>query len=83
MDDFDKEIEKLGQRIREIRKHRKLTLLDLEVGIGIANGDLSKIERGLQKVEVLTIYRIAKGLNVEMKALYDYDGPLPDNSAKK
>ncbi len=72
---MDKEIieaklKAFGKRMREIRKQKKMTLVDLEVEIGITNGTLSKIENGLQNIEFITIIRIAHGLGVEAKELF-------------
>lgn len=68
---------RFGQRMREIRKHKNLTILDLEATTGIDNGKISKIERGLINVEFYTIARIADALGVEIMDLFNYDGPLP------
>ena len=76
---FQAELEKLGMRIKIIRTHRKLRLLDLEVLSGINDSDISRYERGKENIEFLTIYKLAKALEVEVYVLTDYHGPLPDN----
>ncbi len=76
-DDFDIELKKLGERIRKIRKSRKMTLVDLQLASGIHDTDLSRIERGLDNIEFHTIFKIAQGLRVQTKDLLNYDGPLP------
>jgi transcriptional regulator with XRE-family HTH domain len=81
--DFNLELEKLGERIKAIRKHRKLTLLDLETLSGINDSDLSRYEQGKENLEFLSIFKIANALKVEINSLFDYDGPLPDNKAFK
>ena len=80
-DDFDIELNKLGERIKKIRKSRKLTLVDLQLSSGIHDTDLSRIERGLDNIEFSTIFKIAKGLDLETKDLMDYNGPLPNSPA--
>jgi transcriptional regulator with XRE-family HTH domain len=82
-DGFDIELEKLGERIRKIRKAKALTLVDLQLLSGIHDTDLSRIERGLDNIEFLTVYKIAKGLDLATKELLDYDGALPDNTNVK
>ncbi len=67
---IDAKLKAFGKRMREIRKQKKMTLVDLEVEIGITNGTLSKIENGLQNIEFITIIRIAEGLEVEAKELF-------------
>jgi transcriptional regulator with XRE-family HTH domain len=76
MDDYPVELRKMGARMRAIRKHKGLKLLDLETSTGIYDSELSRIERGLVKVEVHTVFRIAKALGVEIMDIFDYDGPL-------
>lgn len=78
--DFSLELEKLGKRIRQVRKHRKLRLLDLEVLSKINDSDLSRYEQGKENIEFQTIVKIAIALDVDVKTLVDYDGPLPDNA---
>lgn len=69
---------RFGQRMRKIRKHKGLTLLDLEAETNIPNGKLSKIENGLVNIEFITIARIAEGLGVEIMELFNYTGSLPE-----
>lgn len=68
----------MGARIRAIRKHNGLKLLDLETLTGIFDSEISRIERGLVNVEVQTIFRIASALGVRIKDIFDYEGPIPD-----
>lgn len=82
MDDYSVELQHMGSRIRAIRKHIGLKLLDLETSTGIYDSEISRIERGLVKVEVQTVYRIAKALGVEIRDVFDYNGPLPAHKSK-
>lgn len=63
-------LQTFGNRMRELRKKKKMTLVDLEVETGIANGKLSKIENGLVNIEFFTILKIAEGLGVELRDLF-------------
>lgn len=56
----------LGKNLKRLRKERKLTLVDLEVSTGINNGELSKLERGLKNVELVTLNKIAEALQVNL-----------------
>jgi transcriptional regulator with XRE-family HTH domain len=80
--DFASELKQLGLRIRQIRKHRKLRLLDLEVLSGINDSDISRFEKGRGNIEFLTIYKLARALEVDVVVLMDYDGPLPTGNFK-
>ncbi|WP_420832389.1 helix-turn-helix domain-containing protein [Paraflavitalea pollutisoli] len=78
-ENFESELVRIGKRIRVIRKHRGLTLLDLATLSGISDSMLSRYERGLENIGLQILYRIAKELKVSIKQLADYDGSLPDN----
>lgn len=79
-DEFAKELVNLGKRIKQLRKHRGLLLLDMEILCGIQDSKISRYERGLENVEYHTIFKLAKALQVEIKDITDYKGALPDNS---
>lgn len=81
--DYALELEKLGKRIKQLRKYRNLRLLDLEVLSGIDDSTISKYERGLGNIEFHTIFKLAKALEVTVSFLTDYEGPLPDNKKFK
>ena len=80
--EFTLELEKLGKRIKQVRKHRNLTLLELETISGINDSDLSRYEQGKENLEFLTIYKIARALGVEVHVLTNYDGALPATKSK-
>lgn len=80
--DYQNELQKLGKRIKQIRLHRGLRLLDLEVISGINDSDLSRYEQGKENIEFQTIFRLAKALNVEVSVLTDYEGNLPSENSK-
>ena len=77
---FEIELLNLGGRIKQLRKHRKLTLLDLEILSGINDSDISRYERGLENIEFYTIYKLAMALEVNVYHLTDYEGKLPDKN---
>jgi len=77
---FAQELINLGSRIKQLRKHRKLLLLDLELLSGVNDSDISRYERGKENIEFHTIFKLASALQVSTKDLFDYYGPLPDNT---
>lgn len=81
--DFDKELKLLGKRLKQLRKHRGLTLLDLEVLSGINDSDISRYENGKEKIELFTLFRLAKALKVSLLQMVDYDGELPDDEKSR
>lgn len=55
-----------------------MKLIQLEALTGIANGTLSRYENArYPNVELLTLFIIAKALEVTVGELFDYDGPIP------
>ncbi|MBW9334553.1 helix-turn-helix transcriptional regulator [Herbaspirillum sp. RU 5E] len=61
---------KIGEKIRLIRKARDLNLADIENAIGMANGNLSRIERGAQWPSEETLKEIATALGVHVSAFF-------------
>lgn len=59
----------LGQRIREVRKKRKLTLKNVSERSGVSIATLSKIENGQAMGNFNTLYKIARGLGVLVVSL--------------
>jgi len=64
--------EKLGARIQEIRKSKKLTQEKLAEAIGLDTPNLSNIERGKRFVSAETLEKIIKALDVTEKDLFDF-----------
>ena len=58
----------IGQRIRDVRKAKNITQVELAPKIGIQQSHLSAIERGDARVG-LRLVRIARALGVEPKEL--------------
>jgi len=52
------QIRLVGQKIRQIRKSRRLTQADLAARIGVTQSDLSRMESGEYKVGLDTLFRI-------------------------
>lgn len=71
------ELMRFGNRVRELRKDRNLTLQEIEKEIGINNSKLSKIERGMINVEFQTIVKLAGVFKVELVELFNYEGEFP------
>ena len=70
----------LGERIKEIRKYKKLTQEQLAECIGIEIPSLSNIENGKNYPNPETIEKIAKGLGKEIFELYIFEHlKEPDN----
>ncbi|PCH66649.1 MAG: transcriptional regulator [Bacteroidetes bacterium] len=62
----------LGDRIRALRKERKLTQEDLGAICNNHGEQIGRIERGQVNVTSSTLYMIAKGLKIPLKELFDF-----------
>ena len=70
MNDFKKV---LGERIRSLRDKAGLSLSALEAESGIPKATISKIENGHRNPRIETLVKIAQGLKVKLKDLFDFE----------
>lgn len=56
----------VGSRIRELRKGRRLTQMELSEMIGVAQSDLSRMEQGEYKVGLDTLFKILQVFELKM-----------------
>lgn len=62
----------LGQRIKEIRKYRKMTQGDLARAAKIAPSNVSEIEHGKVTILATTLMKITAALDVEPNEILDF-----------
>ncbi len=63
----------LGQKLRQLRKEQNLTQLELAQQVGITNGQISTIERGVSSPSLNTLHKIARALNVPIPEFFEDD----------
>jgi transcriptional regulator with XRE-family HTH domain len=63
------DLARLGERVREERARRRMTLEDLEARSGVSRSMLSAVERGGKAPTVLVLDRIATGLDTSIARL--------------
>jgi len=63
-------LKNLGQRIRKIRKEKKVTLIDLSKKTGVAQATLSRIETGTMMGTIESHEKIAEALGIGLAELY-------------
>ncbi len=63
----------IGKNIRFFRRSRNWTLLELASKIGIKEGPLGRIERGLNLPSATVIYKLTKVLDVSANALFAHE----------
>lgn len=61
----------LGQRIKELRKTRKLTLVEIAKKTGIDQATLSRIENGVMTGTLESHMKISDVLGINLPSLYD------------
>ncbi|MGE5741701.1 MAG: helix-turn-helix domain-containing protein, partial [Candidatus Aminicenantes bacterium RBG_16_66_30] len=64
----------LGERIRRARRDRQMTQLDLARRVGVTNGQISTIERGLSAPSIGTLRRISAALEVPLVDFFEPAG---------
>jgi transcriptional regulator with XRE-family HTH domain len=64
-----------GKRIREARKERGLSLNTMARMLEIDAGNLSRVERGLQRLSDEMRVRVASGVGEQVEVLFSYPEP--------
>jgi transcriptional regulator with XRE-family HTH domain len=67
----------VGQKIRQIRKSRRLTQADLASRIGVTQSDLSRMENGEYKVGLDTLFRILQVFELSMSRFFEESAAEP------
>ena len=62
----------LGKNITKLRKLKSLTSKELGYLCDIEKSNLIPIEKGRVNATVITLFKIAKALDVEVKMLFDF-----------
>ena len=71
-DDFDKFIDAIGKKLKEIRISKGLTQEDMEEGVyGVSHRTVQDVETGKSNASLRSIYKIAKRLKINPKDLFD------------
>lgn len=64
---------KLGSRVVQLRKEREMKQIDLATFTNIDERVLRRIERGKANPTTKTLEKIAQGLGVTVKDLFDFE----------
>ena len=60
------QLELVGRKIRQLRRQRKLTQVDLAEKIGIHQSDLSRMEQGEYKVGLDTLFKLLQVFDLKI-----------------
>lgn len=66
-----RQVQLVGQKIRQLRKQRRLTQTELASHIGIQQSDLSRMEKGEYRVSLDTLFRILSEFNMGIGEFFD------------
>lgn len=64
---------KIGQKIKEIRLSKSMTLDDLAAASNMDNSNIARLESGNTNPTIRTLYKISLGLKVKLKDLVDVE----------
>jgi len=67
---------RLGERIKKIRKARKMTQAKLAERSNLSVEYISRLERGIGHPSFKTLTAIANALEVDMKDFFDFNAPI-------
>jgi transcriptional regulator with XRE-family HTH domain len=65
------QVELIGRKIRQLRRQRKLTQVELAERIGIHQSDLSRMEQGEYKVGLDTLLKILQTFDLSMGDFFE------------
>jgi len=65
------QLELVGRKIRQLRRQRKFTQVELAKKIGVHQSDLSRMEQGEYKVGLDTLLRILQTFNLNIGDFFD------------
>lgn len=63
---------KFGEKIKKLRTEKSITQEELAFRANISPSYMSAIERGITDTTISTAKRIAKALDVDIRALFDF-----------
>lgn len=64
---------KFGERVRQLRIQQHLSQEELAYRCGFYRTYIGMVERAERSITLCNVFKIAKGLNVSLKELFDYE----------
>lgn len=62
-----------GKQLKKHRTSRKLSLRKLAQRCDVEYSSIGRIENGQVSIQLLTVFELAKGLEIHPKELFDFD----------
>ncbi len=70
----DKNLMAFGKKVKYYRtEEKKLSLRELAKRCDVEHSKIAKIEKGLVKIQLPTVFELAKGLEIHPKLLFEFD----------
>lgn len=66
-----KSFKTLGQKIKKLRKQRRLTQVELAVIVNVSPGYIGSIEQGIRYPSLKVLEKLARALKIPAKELFD------------
>ena len=76
-------VDKVSERIQKLRHERRMSQMDLAIEAGISQGFLAMIENRRKVPTIMTIFKLAKALNVRAAALMEDADPDHEQTKKE
>lgn len=73
---------RLGEKLQEARSSKGMTQKQLSAKTGINQGDISKIENGTANPSVMTLMRLAEGMDLELDIQFSWYKSYTDCTVK-
>lgn len=74
---------RLGEKLRETRLKRELTIEDVSKSIGVSTAQYQKYERGATRLSAANLFRLSHFLGILLQELYDGVTEDEKNDRKK
>ena len=75
----DKNLIAFGKKVKYHRiEEKKLSLRDLAKRCDVEHSKIAKIEKGLVRIQLPTVFELAKGLEIHPKKLFDFSFTLQE-----
>lgn len=78
-----RKVQLVGSRIRELRKGRHLTQTELSEMIGVAQSDLSRMEKGEYKVGLDTLFKVLKVFDLKVAEFFGETGEPREEESRE
>ncbi len=76
------QVQLIGRKIRQLRRQRKLTQVELAEKIGIHQSDLSRMEQGEYKVGLDTLFKILQVFDLKVGEFFEETETTAERDAR-